>query len=88
MPPVKPLCKPLTEAQQRVYDQLAAFIAERGYAPSMRELADRLGMVSPNAIRTHFLYLEAKGWIKRDSKCARAIVLTRRVEHVGNSIGN
>lgn len=88
MPPTKPKSMDLTEAQQRVYDQLTAFMSEHGYPPTLRELADRLGMVSPNAIRQHLIYLEAKNKIKRDSKCARGIALTDRGEHVGNSNKN
>lgn len=47
-----------------------------GYNCSMRELADRLGINSTNAIVEHFAALEAKGLITRKRHTARAVRVT------------
>ena len=69
---------PLTPAQHRLYDQLAAAIRTHGIAPSVRELQALLGVHSPTSVIHHLDALEAKGWIARKAGKARAIRLLVR----------
>ncbi len=55
----------LTPAQQKMLDAIKAFKSHHGYAPTIRELGDRLGIKSPNGVQCHLLALEKKGHIKR-----------------------
>ena len=56
---------PLTQRQREVLDFLKEYISERGYPPSMREVAQNLGVKWTKGIEKHFRALEKKGYIKR-----------------------
>ena len=66
----------LTIRQQEVYDFLKEKILARGYGPTIREIAQAFGFLSPNGVMCHLQALERKGWITRDPMLARAIKLT------------
>lgn len=67
---------PPTPTQQRCLDALQAFIARKGYPPSLTELGDALGCGFHNARRL-LVELEAKGWIRREPGRVRGVeVLT------------
>lgn len=55
----------MTPAQQKMLDAIKAFKSHHGYAPTIRELGDRLGIKSPNGVQCHLIALEKKGQIKR-----------------------
>lgn len=67
--------KPLTQKQQEIYDYIAAFRAERGYPPSVREIAAQVGLKSPSTVHFHMKKLEAEGYIQKDGRKTRAITL-------------
>jgi repressor LexA len=66
----------LTRRQQAVYDFIRDLIVRRGYGPTVREIADRFAIRSPNGVVCHLKALERKGMIHRDPNKARAIELT------------
>ena len=49
----------LSRMQQRVYDYIAESIAEHGYAPSVREVGEALGLKSPSTVHFHIKQLQA-----------------------------
>jgi DNA-binding MarR family transcriptional regulator len=64
----------LTPKQARVL----LFIAARqkaGAPPSYREIAEYLGVVSPNTVTGYLDTIEHKGYIRREKNCARAITI-------------
>jgi SOS-response transcriptional repressors (RecA-mediated autopeptidases) len=63
----------LTPAQERALWGIRAFIAERGYAPSVRDVAAGMGYTSVNAAVGILNILERKGRIVRDASNARTI---------------
>lgn len=65
----------LTPRQQEVYDFIVAEISGKGYAPSVRDIMHHLGLTSTNGVRQFISVLEQKGYIRRDFKIARGIVL-------------
>ncbi len=73
-----PGAKPLTRRQREVYEFVRAEIDRRGVAPSIREIAEDLGVSSTNAAAGHLKALQRKGRIKLLEKTSRGIVLTRR----------
>lgn len=65
--------KKLTTRQQQIYDFICAEVAEKGYPPSVREIANGVGLSSPSTVHTHLQVLEDKGYIKRDYSKPRAL---------------
>lgn len=70
----------LSKMQQRVYDFVAAFIQERGYPPSVREIGEAVGLRSPSTVHFHLKHLAEAGYIEKNAGKGRAIALTRREE--------
>lgn len=67
----------LTRMQQKVYDYIVAFIKEKGYAPSVREVGEALGLNSPSTVHFHIKHLEELGLIERSAGKGRALALKR-----------
>ncbi len=68
--------KPLTRAQERVLQFIKDFLKQRGYPPTVREIASAFGFQSPMAAKAHLDALERKGYIKKVHGLARGIELT------------
>jgi len=58
--------KELTQRQRKVLRAIEAFVLERGFSPTIRELGRRLGIVNPSAVFKHVLSLERKGYLRRE----------------------
>ena len=56
---------PLTAKQQSIYDFIKKEIKLGGYAPSVREICDEVGLNSSSTVHAHLEVLKRKGWIKR-----------------------
>ena len=65
----------LSRMQQRVYDYIAESIAEHGYAPSVREVGEALGLKSPSTVHFHIKHLQEMGLIEKSAGKGRAIKL-------------
>jgi repressor LexA len=63
----------LTRQQQRVLDAICASIQQRGYPPTVREIAANVGLGSPSSVAHHLKALEQFGIIRRDPRNPRAI---------------
>jgi repressor LexA len=63
----------LTGRQQQILDYLVREVQEKGYAPSVREIAKALGLRSPSTIHQHLTALEQKGCIRRHGDRMRAL---------------
>lgn len=63
----------LTVRQEQVLDCIREYIRERGYAPTLSEIGQRMGIHSTNGVNDHLRALEKKGRIVRDFKRARAL---------------
>jgi len=62
--------------QQRILECIREFIHERGYPPTVRDLARELGISSTSVVDYHLRRLEQAGWIARDPRFSRGIRLT------------
>lgn len=63
----------LTKRQQQIYEYICKEVADKGYPPSVREIANAVGLSSPSTVHTHLQVLEDKGYIKRDLSKPRAL---------------
>ncbi len=63
----------LTQRQQQILDFVTTSIRERGYPPTVREIADTFGIRSPNGVHAHLKSLEKKGYLTRDPKKSRGL---------------
>jgi len=70
----------LTKRQRAVFDFIHDKIQNRGYGPTVREIAKKFGIKSPNGVVCHLKALEKKGIIRRKPKESRAIELTNLVK--------
>lgn len=67
----------LSKMQQKVYDYIVSFIDEKGYAPSVREIGEALGLRSPSTVHFHIKHLQELGLIEKGAGKGRAIALRR-----------
>jgi repressor LexA len=64
----------LTPRQLEIVNFIRDYFAENGYAPTMQEMADRLGVSRPTVFE-HIEALEAKGALRRQALRSRGIEL-------------
>ena len=70
----------LSKMQRRIYDYIAACIQEQGYAPSVREIGEAVGLKSPSSVHFHLKRLEEAGVIAKGAGKGRAIALTEQAQ--------
>lgn len=87
--------KPAPKASERIsgrqLDILAAIVrlkAERGYAPSMREIGDAVGLTSSASVSYQLDQLESAGFISRDENLSRSIDLKIDPAEFGLDVGS
>ncbi len=71
MPPSRR--KRLTPRQQQILEFVTSTIRDRGYPPTVREIADSFGIRSPNGVHAHLRSLERKGYLTRDPGKSRGL---------------
>ena len=69
---------PLSPRQQDAYDFIADYVERHECAPTVREIAEGLGITSTNTVDFHLKALERKGYIRRRGNLARSIELLHR----------
>ncbi|MDR1833264.1 MAG: transcriptional repressor LexA [Propionibacteriaceae bacterium] len=62
----------LTPRQRKILETIRDSVNERGYPPSVREIAREAGLASPSSVSYQLRELEARGFLKRDAERARA----------------
>ena len=67
------MTRKITKRQQQIYDFIRAYQKEKGYPPSVREMAAAVGLSSPSTVHAHLSALEDHGLIKRDATKPRAL---------------
>lgn len=65
-----------TPAQLQVLVFVFATAKRRGAPPTIREIAEHIGVSSTNAVTDHLRALERKGLVSRGGSLARSISLT------------
>ncbi|MBR2131302.1 MAG: transcriptional repressor LexA [Oscillospiraceae bacterium] len=69
-----------TTMTEKIYEYLQKIIPEQGYAPSVREIGDAVGLRSPSTVHFHLKRLQEQGLIEKGDFKGRALVLTHRTE--------
>ena len=76
--------KTLSPRQKFLLTYIETFLAERGYVPTLVEMAKALGVSSLQAVKDHLTALERKGYLRRSPGRPRAIeLLSARSENKG-----
>ena len=52
---------PLTKRQRCVYEFIESYIHEKGFGPTVREIAEAVNLSSPSTVHVHLKTLEEKG---------------------------
>jgi len=65
--------KGLTETQEKVFNFLKDFLREKGFPPTLREIASHFGLTGPKAPQKTLNILERKGYIRKIPGGSRAI---------------
>ncbi|WP_284140042.1 MULTISPECIES: transcriptional repressor LexA [unclassified Virgibacillus] len=63
----------LSKRQQAILDFIKSEVHLKGYPPSVREIAEAVGLASSSTVHGHLSRLESKGFIRRDPTKPRAI---------------
>ena len=66
----------LTPKQQQIYDYILSFSTDHGYPPSVREIAEAVGLKSPATVHFHLKGLREAGYISQAEGKTRAITIT------------
>ncbi|HNR67116.1 MAG TPA: transcriptional repressor LexA [bacterium] len=77
----------LTEKQQRVLQLIVRSIRERGYPPTLKDLAEALGVSSRNTAVKYLAVLARKGYIVWERNKARGIQLVDSFESLLDAPG-
>lgn len=65
----------LTLRQRLILQMIQESTESRGYPPTIREMGEAVGLASPSSVTHQLKALEAKGFLRRDPKRPRALVV-------------
>ncbi len=68
-----PAAADLTARQRRILDFIRTWVERHGYPPSVREIGEAVGLVSPSSVAYQLKELEKKGFLRRDPNRPRAV---------------
>ena len=68
--------RPRGDNQQRILDFIKSEIQQKGYPPSVREIANAVGLKSTSTVHGHLQRLEKRGLLHRDAMKPRAMEVT------------
>ncbi len=69
------LANTLYKRQKEIYEYIANTVEEKGFAPTLTEIADNFGLSSLATVHEHLAVLEKKGMIRRYRGAVRGIEL-------------
>jgi repressor LexA len=72
----------LTKRQDEILTYIKEYIVKSGYPPTVREIAEAIGVNSPATIHAHLENLETKGFIRKQDTKNRAIELLVKNEFI------
>ena len=75
----------LTEKQKKVLAFIEQFAQENGYPPSVREIANAVGLKSTSTVHGHLQRLEKRGLLHRDAMKPRAMEVVGDPNFVRNN---
>ncbi|MBQ1504759.1 MAG: transcriptional repressor LexA [Oscillospiraceae bacterium] len=72
----------ISKKQLEILEYIQKTTKEKGFPPSVREIAAAVGLRSPSTVHAHLKVLDREGYIKRDSHKMRAISTNEEFESV------
>jgi repressor LexA len=63
----------LTARQRSILDYIRDTVRERGYPPTVREIGEAVGLVSPSSVAYQMGVLQKKGYLRKDANRPRAV---------------
>jgi repressor LexA len=63
----------LTPRQRRILDYIRETVERRGYPPTVREIGEAVGLVSPSSVAYQMGVLQKKGYLRKDPNRPRAV---------------
>ncbi len=70
----------LSKRQRGILDFIRGWVDEHGYPPSVREIGEAVGLVSPSSVAYQLKELEKKGHLRRDPNRPRAVDVRQAAE--------
>ena len=64
----------LTKREKDVYDYILEYRKEKRFSPSMREIAEGIGLHSASTVHVHIHHLIKKGWLLPCEQLNRTII--------------
>lgn len=80
--------KPRGDTQERILSYIQNEISHRGYAPSVREIGEAVGLKSTSTVHGHLQRLEKKGLLRRDAMKPRAMGLSSVSSEEESAVSN
>jgi repressor LexA len=74
----------LTQRQRRILEYIRSAVEHNGYPPSVREIGEAVGLVSPSSVAYQLKELERKGYLRRDPNRPRAVDVRPPSELMGD----
>jgi len=71
--------KPRGSTQEKILSYIQSSIETQGYAPSVREIGEAVGLSSTSTVHGHLRRLEKKGLLHRDAMKPRAMGLSKEL---------
>lgn len=71
--PAQNLVKQGEKRRTQIVTFIRKYMDEHGYAPSISEIGEAVGIVSPNAVRNHLHRLQDEGVLELTPRVARSI---------------
>lgn len=65
----------LTSQQEKLLDKIKHYLANHGYAPTVRELCDEMDLSSTATVQVHINNLEKKGYLRKQDNKNRTMEL-------------
>jgi repressor LexA len=72
-PAAELIASDLTARQRRILEFIRDWVEQYGYPPSVREIGEAVGLVSPSSVAYQLKELERKGYLRRDPNRPRAV---------------
>jgi repressor LexA len=69
----EPVVNELTARQRRILEFIRNWVDRHGYPPSVREIGEAVGLVSPSSVAYQLKEMERKGFLRRDPNRPRAV---------------
>jgi repressor LexA len=63
----------LTPRQRKILDYIRETVETRGYPPTVREIGEAVGLVSPSSVAYQMGVLQRKGYLRKDPNRPRAV---------------